>query len=67
MNDRLKIRRRDDLNPLDRAVSDTLDEYLSRMQGIIASSWVHPVEFIYWLEERGYTIKRIDDKEETEV
>ena len=62
MNDRLKTRRRDDLEPRDRAVSDTLDEYLARLQGIIASGWVHPFEFIEWLEKRGYTIERIEDE-----
>jgi hypothetical protein len=48
---------------MERAVSDTLDEYLARLQGILATSWAHPIEFIDWLEKRGYTIKRIVDEE----
>lgn len=47
--------RRADLPPLERAVSDTLDEYLVRMHGIM-SSWAHPDYFLEWLGKRGYTV-----------
>lgn len=47
-----KCRRRQDLDPLFRAVSDTLDEYLRRLHGA-ESSWAHPGEFVRWLTERG--------------
>ena len=64
MTDQSKIRRRDDLMPLERAVSDTLDEWLSRLHGIF-SSWASPIEFIDWLDERGYIIvaKELNNKE----
>lgn len=52
------IRKRDDLPELERAVSDTLDEYLYRLHGSICS-WAHPFEFIDWLYRRGYKIERI--------
>ena len=61
MIDRLKINRRDDLDPRERAVSDTLDEYLSRLHGVFATSWVYPIEFIDWLEERGYIIVPVEE------
>ena len=50
-----KQNKRDDLHPLERAVSDTLDEWLMRMHGIY-TSWADPIEFIDWLRERGYII-----------
>jgi hypothetical protein len=56
-----KPRRRKDLPPLERAVSDTLDEWLVRLHGIF-SSWAGPDEFIYWLEKRGYVIVSKEDK-----
>ena len=49
------IRKRDDLPELERAVSDTLDEYLMRIHGI-ASSWAHPSDFMRWLNQRGYKV-----------
>ena len=54
-----KIRERDKLPALERAVSDTLDEWLCRMHGIF-TSWADPVEFIEWLNNRGYEIKALD-------
>ena len=54
------IHRRDDLPEMERAVSDTLDEYLSRCYGIVATSWAHPYEFILWLEERGYKVVSVE-------
>ena len=51
-----KPRKRDDLAPLERAVSDTLDEWLIREHGIF-SSWANPSNFIDWLKKRGYEIK----------
>lgn len=54
-------RRRVDLPPRERAVSDTLDEYLSRLHGVF-SSWAHPEEFIEFLEERGYTVVEMEKK-----
>lgn len=47
-----RCRRRQDLAPLFKAVSDTLDEYLYRVHGIQAS-WAHPGEFVRWLTEHG--------------
>jgi len=47
--------RRDDLDPLTRAVSDTLDELLWRAHGI-STSWSNPEWFIEWLAGRGYQI-----------
>lgn len=61
MNAKEDIRKRDMLAPLDRAVSDTLDEYLGRIHGII-TSWAHPLDFLDWLQERGYTIVKIEDE-----
>src|SRR3990172_8371606 len=52
---------RKDLNPLERAVSDTLDEWLSRIHGI-TSSLSYPQEFIAWLNKRGCVI-HIEGKE----
>lgn len=48
-------RKRNELPPRERAVNDTLDEYLARLHGII-SSWAYPVEFLEFLEKRGYTV-----------
>jgi hypothetical protein len=50
-----EIRRRDELPPLERAVSDTLDEYLHRLHGTV-TSWADPCLFMEWLEGRGYKI-----------
>ena len=50
---------RDELSPLERAVSDTLDEWLIRLHGIV-SSWSAPNLFIEWLNERGYDIVKKD-------
>lgn len=47
--------RRDDLDPMTRAVSDTLDELLWRAHGL-ATSWSNPEWFIDWLGERGYEV-----------
>jgi hypothetical protein len=59
MNDDAKVNtditRRSELPPLERAVSDALDEWLFRIHGI-ASGWAHPYEFIAWLKERGYVV-----------
>ena len=49
------IRKRDELPYRERAISDTLDEYLTRLHGTI-SSWAYPVEFLEFLEKRGYTV-----------
>ena len=49
------VRRRDELPPRERAVSDTLDEYLVRLHGVF-SSWAYPVEFLEFLEKKGYTV-----------
>ena len=48
---------RESLPELERAISDTLDEYLSRLHGIF-SSWAYPDEFIEFLGERGYVIRK---------
>lgn len=55
------IRRREDLPPLERAVSDALDEYLVRLHGRI-SSWVYPVEFLEFLAEEGYQVAPITNQ-----
>ena len=47
--------KRENLPPLQRAVSDTLDDYMRRLHGII-SSWAYPDDFIFNLEKRGYTV-----------
>lgn len=57
MNDQIP-RTRADLPELERAVSDTLDEYLVRCHGVF-SSWAYPYEFLEWLKERGYIIKKL--------
>ncbi|GAA4221480.1 hypothetical protein FHR32_005104 [Streptosporangium album] len=49
------IRRREDLPPLERAVSDALDELNSSMHGML-SSWSYPVEFLEFLAEEGHTV-----------
>lgn len=54
MNDR-QPRRRDDLPPLERAVSDALDQLNHQMHGIV-SSWAHPAEFLDLLREQGYAV-----------
>ena len=51
----MSVNRRADLPPLERAVSDTLDEYLARLHGIM-SSWAGPQEFLEWLRGRGYEV-----------
>lgn len=52
--------RRDDLDPLTRAVSDALDELLFRHHGI-STSWSNPESFIKWLGERGYVVVPMAD------
>lgn len=52
--------RRDDLPPLERAVSDTLDEWLVRMHGV-TSSHSFPQEFLTWLREGGYEVIAADE------
>lgn len=54
-----RIRKREDLPPLERAVSDTLDEYLFRLHGVM-TSWADPYCFMEWLKGRGYKIVKID-------
>lgn len=49
------IRRREGLPPLERAVSDALDELNSSMHGLL-SSWSYPVEFLEFLAEEGHTV-----------
>lgn len=62
MTDKLsEIRTRAELPELERAVSDTLDEHASRIHGIVASSWSHPVEFLVWLEKHGYIVRSADE------
>lgn len=61
--DRKDIRKRDMLGPLDRAVSDTLDEYLSRIHGVF-TSWAHPLDFLCWLQDRGYDVVKTLDTED---
>ena len=49
------IRRRDDLPPLERAVSDALDELNVRCYGRV-SGWVYPVQFLEFLAQEGHTV-----------
>jgi hypothetical protein len=60
MTDNPYIRERNKLPPLEKAVSDTLDELLFRDFGVM-SSWVHPEDFIEFLKDRGYKVVKIDD------
>jgi hypothetical protein len=60
MNNKPKIRKRADLPPMERAVSDTLDEWLMRGHGIF-TSWAAPEDFLFWLEERGYKVVKKDE------
>jgi len=53
---------RNNLPPLERALSDTLDEYMINLHGII-QGWAYPDDFIYNLEKRGYKIVSIDKSE----
>jgi len=55
-------RKREYLSPLDRAVSDALDEYLMRIHGI-TTSWAHPLDFLTWLQDRGYDIVPTEKEE----
>lgn len=48
---------RDDMPPDLRAVSDTLDEYLMRMHGLVVSH-THAEDFIEWLAGNGYVVTR---------
>ena len=56
---------RDALPPQLRAISDALDEWLSRKHGII-SSWQSPQWFLKWLEEKGWTVVDCKQLEATE-
>jgi hypothetical protein len=58
-----KTHRREDLSPLERAVSDTIDEWMMRMHGIV-SNWAYPREFIGWLRERGYEIAPCKERDD---
>jgi hypothetical protein len=51
--------RRDDMPPLERAVSDTIDEYLIRHHSITTGR-THPDHFLEWLAENGYTVAPIE-------
>ena len=57
-----RIHERKKLPPFWRAISDALDEYLARTHGIF-TSWSHPVDFLDWLEKRGYTITKLEDSD----
>ena len=51
-------RRRADLAPTERAVSDALDEYLVRIHGLF-TSWADPDSFIQFLYDRGYEVTKM--------
>ncbi len=51
--------RRDDLPPLERAVSDALDDINHRCHGL-TSSWAYPAEFLEALRDAGYGVVSID-------
>lgn len=53
--------RRDELPPLERAVSDTLDTWMIQMHGIF-SSWADPEFFISLLAKNGYKIVKIEEE-----
>ena len=61
-NKREDIRKRNMLAPLDRAISDALDEYLIRIHGI-TTSWTHPLDFLTWLQDRGHDVVPIEKEE----
>ena len=61
----LSISKRDDLPERELAISEALDDVNWRCHGIV-SSWAYPVEFLMWLEERGYTVVKIGDAAEGE-
>jgi hypothetical protein len=63
MTDLKRIRCREDLPPLERAVSDVLDEYNVRLMGRV-SGWVYPVEFLEFLAEEGYQVVPIGERGE---
>lgn len=55
-----KRQRREDMDSLHRAVSDTLDEYLDRLHGV-NSSHTYPEDFLEWLGNNGYkAVKNLD-------
>ena len=58
--------RRDELPPMERAVSDTLDEWLSRLHGVL-TSWNGPIEFLEWLGNRGYVVRSKDEVAQLEA
>lgn len=47
--------RRDDLPPVERAVSDALDDTLARHHGI-TTSWSNPETFLRTLRDEGYDV-----------
>lgn len=53
---------RDELDGVDRAVSETLDEVNVRMHGLMSSGSYH-AEFCDWLAERGYEVVDAADLE----
>ena len=50
-----KIRRREDLPPLERAVSEALDQLNHICYGTI-HSWSYPVDFLGFLADEGYQV-----------
>jgi hypothetical protein len=51
---------RDELNDLERAVSDVIDEILVRHHGTFTSQ-NHAQDFLDWLEERGYVVVSVSE------
>lgn len=49
------MNRRDDLDPIERAVSDALDDILFRHHGIV-TSWSNPETFLEILGDLGYVV-----------
>jgi len=58
------IRKRDELPEPYKALSDTLDEYLHRIYGIV-TGWTNPVMFRVWLNENGLDITSIQNDTDT--
>ncbi|GAA2554714.1 hypothetical protein GCM10010423_64860 [Streptomyces levis] len=55
--ERNQDRKRDEMDPFTRAVSDTLDEYLERIHGV-TTSHTYPTDFITFLAENGLRLQQ---------
>lgn len=58
--------RRDELPPVERAVSDALDDVLHRHHGIM-TAWSNPEDFLAALRNEGYDIVPISEPDTVPV